>query len=67
MIRVGHRFMTGQVCSTTGNYDFDGYTDASTEPLLTDDDKHITVKAGTPFPAASPAIKSAYWKFAGFD
>ena len=63
MIRIGHRFMTGQVCGTTGNYEFDGYTDMSTQPLLTDEDKQITVNAGKPFPPAS--AKSAYWKFTG--
>lgn len=65
MIRIGHRFMTGQLCGTTGNYDFDGYTDASTQPLLVDDDKHIIVNAGKPFPPV--AAKNAYWKFAGVD
>jgi hypothetical protein len=67
MIRVGHRFMTGQVCTTTGNYDFDGYTDVTTTSLLVDDDKHITVNAGKPFPTASEETKSAYWKFTGVD
>ena len=57
--------MTGQLCATTGNYEFDGYTDTSTLPLLTDDDKHITLNAGKPFPAASPDAKKAYWKFTG--
>jgi hypothetical protein len=65
MIRIGHRFMTGQLCNTTGNYDFDGYTDTSTLPLLSDEDKHIMVNAGKPFPAA--ATKKAYWKFTGVD
>ena len=61
MIRIGHRFMTGQVCSTTGEYEFDGYTDASGSPLLSDDEKSIAMLAGKPFPAAS--TKNAYWKF----
>lgn len=64
MIRIGHRFMTGQVCSTSGTYDFDGYTDSSTHPPLVADDKHITVNAGKPFPSA--AGKNAYWKFAAW-
>jgi hypothetical protein len=65
MIRIGHRFMTGQVCTTTGSYEFDGYTDASALPKLTDDDKRITVNAGKPFPPASLDAKRAYWKFTG--
>lgn len=65
MIRIGHRFMTGQLCTTTGGYEFDGYIDASTLPLLLDDDKHITVNVGKPFPAASSDGKKAYWKFTG--
>ncbi len=67
MIRIGHRFMTGQLCTTTGSYEFDGYIDASSQPLLTDDDKHITVNAGKPFPFASHDAKQAYWKFTGVD
>ena len=67
MIRIGHRFMTGQICNTTGSYEFDGYTDASALPLLTDDDKHITVNAGQLFPSASLDAKRSYWKFTGVD
>lgn len=67
MIRIGHRFMTGQLCTTTGGYEFDGYTDATSQPLLTDDDKRITVNAGKPFPSASVEAKGAYWKFTGVD
>lgn len=65
MIRIGHRFMTGQVCTTTGSYEFDGYTDMSTVPQLTDDEKQISVNAGKPFPPASADTKNAYWKFTG--
>ena len=67
MIRIGHRFMTGQLCTTTGGYEFDGYTDASPPKPLTDDEKRITVNAGKPFPSASAGAKSAYWKFTGVD
>jgi hypothetical protein len=66
MIRIGHRFMTGQVCGTTGDYEFDGYTDASSSPLISDDEKRIAVNAGKPFPSVSADAKSAYWKFAGW-
>ena len=66
MIRIGHRFMTGQVCSTTGEYEFDGYTDSSPQPLLTEEQRNISVHAGVPFPPASDAGKSAYWKFTGW-
>lgn len=67
MIRIGHRFMTGQPCTTTGNYEFDGYTDASSQPLLTDDEKRVIINAGKPFPPASAEAKKAYWKFTGVD
>ena len=59
--------MTGQICNTTGSYEFDGYADASTLPLLTDDEKHIAVNAGKPFPSASLDAKSSFWKFTGVD
>ena len=67
MIRVGHRFMTGQLCTTTGDYEFDGYTDASASPRLSEEQKSISVSAGSNFPGASVACKSAYWKFTGFS
>ena len=67
MIRIGHRFMTGQICNTTGSYEFDGYTDASLAPLLVDDEKNIAVNAGKPFPTASADVKGAYWKFTGWE
>jgi hypothetical protein len=67
MIRIGHRFMTGQICGTTGDYEFDGYTDASTSPLLTADERTIAVNAGKPFPPASASDKRAYWKFLGWS
>jgi len=67
MIRIGHRFMTGQLCSTTGDYAFDGYADASASPLLSEEEKNISVSAGANFPPASDARKSAYWKFTGFS
>lgn len=65
MIRVGHRFMTGQVCGTTGEYEFDGYTDMSSAPLLSREEKVLLVQAGRPFPTASALDKKAYWKFVG--
>ncbi len=67
MIHIGHRFMTGQVCTTTGGYEFDGYTDTSTLPTLTDDDRQITLNAGKHFPPASLDAKSAYWRFTGVN
>ncbi len=59
--------MTGQACSTTGEYEFDGYTDATNLPLLTDEEKRIAVNAGAPCPTASPQSKSADWKFLGWS
>jgi hypothetical protein len=67
MIRIGHRFMTGQICSTTGEYEFDGYTDASSSPLLNDEQKRIAVASGDKFPSASELAKRAYWKFAAWS
>jgi hypothetical protein len=67
MIRVGHRFMTGQICGTTGDYEFDGYTDMSTAPLLTEPERNVAFRAGQPFPAASDLAKKAYWKFVGWS
>ena len=66
MIRIGHRFMTGQICGTTGDYEFDGYTDATAAPLLNEEERRIAVNAGKPFPSASSVDKAAYWKFLGW-
>jgi hypothetical protein len=67
MIRIGHRFMTGQICSTTGNYEFDGYIDGTSQPLLVDDDKRIAVDAGKPFPQVASKGRDAYWRFTGWE
>lgn len=66
MIRVGHRFMTGQVCGTTGDYAFDGYVDTSETPLLSEEQRQLSLQAGSLFPTASPLEKRAYWKFTGW-
>ncbi|MDF3068480.1 MAG: hypothetical protein K0R38_4081 [Polyangiaceae bacterium] len=66
MIRVGHRFMTGQICGTTGDYEFDGYVDMSSTPLLTEEQRRLTFQAGSPFPTASDLNKRAYFKFVGW-
>lgn len=66
MIRVGHRFMTGQICGTTGEYEFDGYADLSATPLLNDEQRHLTLNAGSAFPAASEEAKRAFWRFVGW-
>ena len=65
MIRIGHRFMTGQVCGTTGDYDFDGYTDGSMSPTPTSEEKRIPLNAGKPFPPVASSNKTAFWRFAG--
>jgi hypothetical protein len=66
MIRIGHRFMTGQACTTTGEYEFDGYTDTSSLPCLSLDEQRLVVNAGSAFPTASGEVKSAYWRFVGW-
>lgn len=67
MIRIGHRFMTGQICGTTGAYVFDGYVDMSETPLLDEEQRELSLNAGLPFPTASDLGKRAYWKFAGWN
>jgi len=65
MIHIGHRFMTAQTCNTTGEYDFDGYTDGSMLPAPTTEEKRIPVNAGKVFPTVPSCNKAAFWKFAG--
>lgn len=59
--------MTGQICSTTGSYEFDGYTDGTSQPPLVDDDKRIAVDAGKLFPQVASQGKDAYWRFTGWE
>ncbi|NPC74730.1 YjzC family protein [Corallococcus exiguus] len=62
MATVGQRFKTGSKCETSGIYAFDGYSDGSTTPSPTAEERVIPLSAGETFPPIRSQNKSAWWK-----
>jgi hypothetical protein len=62
MATIGDRFKTGQKCDTTGFFVFDGYTDGSSAPAPTSDERVIGLKSGETFPPVRSSNKGAWWK-----
>lgn len=62
MAKVGDRFKTGDTCTTTGSYVFDGYVNGSTTPSPTDEERVIPMKANNTFPPVRSCNKAAWWK-----
>ncbi|MCB9587925.1 MAG: YjzC family protein [Polyangiaceae bacterium] len=61
MAAIGSRFRTGQKCTQTGVYHWDGYTDGTRLPAPTSEERVITLDAGRIFPPVNSADKGAYW------
>lgn len=66
MARIGDRFKTGQVCETSGNYDFDGYVDGTWTPAPTAEERRIPLSSGETFPPVRSSEKAAWWKLAAY-
>ncbi len=62
MAKVGDRFKTGDKCDTSGSYVFDGYTDGTTTPAPTAEERVIPLSSGETFPPIKSAKKAARWK-----
>ncbi|NVJ27217.1 MULTISPECIES: YjzC family protein [Myxococcus] len=62
MATVGQRFKTGEKCPTRGIYTFDGYTDNTTTPAPTSEERVITLDENETFPPIRSTNKGAYWK-----
>ena len=62
MANVGDRFKTGQTCETTGSYVFDGYTDGTTTPSPTIEERVIPLSAKETFPPIKSSKKGCSWK-----
>ncbi|HMW34382.1 MAG TPA: YjzC family protein [bacterium] len=60
------RFKTGENCKTTGRYRFDGYTDGSTYPFPSAEERSIRLTVGETFPPIRSCNKGAYWLFESF-
>lgn len=63
MATVGQRFKTGENCPTGGIYTFDGYTDGTTSPAPTQEERVIQLDKNETFPPIKSSKKGAYWKF----
>lgn len=55
------RFKTGETCVISGVYEFDGYTDGSTSPPPTQDERKIPLSRGETFPPIRSARKACWW------
>lgn len=64
MANVGDRFSTNQTCETSGVYDFDGYTDGTSTPAPTPNERRIPLSRGETFPPIRSQNKGAWWKLA---
>ncbi|WP_223745441.1 YjzC family protein [Myxococcus faecalis] len=64
MATVGQRFKTGETCPTRGSYIFDGYTDNTTTPAPTSEERVIQLNVNATFPPIRSSNKGAYWKLA---
>lgn len=62
MANIGDRFKTGQVCSESGAYRFDGYVDGSSYPAPTAEEKEIPMSRNETFPPIRSTSKSCWWK-----
>ena len=60
---MGQRFKTGETCPTKGYYTFDGYTDGTTSPPPTSEERFIPLDKNERFPPIKSRNKGAYWTF----
>lgn len=62
MARIGERFKTGQSSPVDGVYGFDVYTDGSSRPSPTAEERVISLSRDETFPPVRSANKAAWWK-----
>jgi hypothetical protein len=62
MANVGDRFKTGTLCETSGSYVFDGYTDGTSTPAPTAEERVEPMTKGRTFPPIRSQNKGAWWK-----
>ena len=56
------RFKTGETCTVSGRYRFDGYTDGTSSPPPKPEEKEIPLSRGETFPPIRSAGKACWWK-----
>ena len=62
MANIGDKFKTGDKCPTTGSYIFDSYTDGTTTPSPTQNERVIPLRRDETFPPIRSSNKGAWWK-----
>jgi hypothetical protein len=58
----GERYKSGDECETGGTYVFDGYTDGTSEPEPTEEEREIELEEGDTFPPIRSGRKGAWWR-----
>ncbi|PCC70130.1 YjzC-like protein [Nannocystis exedens] len=61
MASVGDRFKTGETCVASGVYGFGGYTDGTSSPPPTQEERVISLRQGHVFPPIRSSNRGAYW------
>ena len=56
------RFKTGQKCVRAGSYCFDGYTDGTSTPSPTTEERVIPMDVGDVFPPIRSCEKACWWR-----
>ncbi len=56
------RYKTGEMCAVTGTYKFDGYTDGTSTPSPTTEEREIDLESGETFPPIRSCEKACWWK-----
>jgi hypothetical protein len=62
---TSYRGKTGDTAQYTGRYQFDGYTDGTTTPAPTAEERVIPLSRGETFPPVKSSKKAAYWRYIG--
>jgi hypothetical protein len=62
IMAIGDLFKTGEISSAHAKYAFDHYTDGTTSPSPTEEEKEIELDSGDTFPPINSCDKGAWWK-----
>ena len=61
-VSIGTRFRTGEKCTESGVFKFDGYLDGTTTPAPTAEEREIPLSRGETFPPIRSTGKACWWK-----
>lgn len=57
-----NRPRSGDLCSRSGWYEFDGYVDGATEPIPPLSEWEVAVEVGDTFPMIHESNRACYWR-----